>query len=474
MDPNEQRDHKSDDRYKWLALISVAVGTFMSTLDASVVNIALPTIAADFSIDLPTAQWIVMSYLLMITSVLLTLGRLGDMFGRKRLYIIGVGVFVLGSLFCATAVSSAALILARAGQGLGAAMMMAIGPAIITDSFPPRLRGQALGLMGSVVAVGLTLGPVVGGYIVAVASWRWIFLINLPIGIIGLILLGLVFREIVVRTEDKFDLPGAFLLLLSLLSLLLALTHGEEWQWCSPVVISMFFSFLVFGTAFLRWEAANPNPVFHLELLQNRTFAVASAAAWISYVAIFAVSLYMSFYLQRVLLLSPVETGHILLAFPLTVAVIAPVAGWLSDRIGCRLPASMGLGIAAVGLALVSRLGADSTPLDALWRTVVVGIGSGAFQSPNSSSIMGSVPRTMLGVASGTVAMMRNLGMVSGVAIIGAVMASAQASYLNLHPGAAIEAFVYGLRWGFGVASAIAFIGMIISALREPSVLDRR
>ncbi|MDO8683662.1 MAG: MFS transporter [Armatimonadota bacterium] len=457
-------------RYKWYAFAAAAIGVFMSTLDASIVNIGLPTFKQVFGAGLPTVQWVVMSYLLAITSVLLTLGRLGDMIGRRKVYVAGIVVFTVGSVLCGISPSIHALIVSRALQGIGASMLMAMGPAITTAAFPSSERGRALGMIGTVVAVGLTFGPAAGGYIIKYLGWRWIFFINVPVAVIGVPLIYRFLRESVVSREEKFDIPGAALLFFSLSCLLIALSYGNDFGWASWKTLALAAGFVTFGVLFIRWEQRVPNPVFHLELFRNKIFMLSSTAAYISFISLFSVAVYMPFYLMQALEFSPVTTGQILMLVPATMSFIAPLSGWLSDKFGPRVLSSIGMATMSIGLFSLSRLGVKETASDIIWRLLLAGIGSGIFQSPNTSAILGAVPRNMLGVASGMVAMMRNLGMVSGVALIGAVVSAQQAHYLSHSASASKAALVYGLQTGFLVAAGISIIGFIISAARGSSL----
>lgn len=458
-------------KYKWLAMLTVSVGTFMATLDASIVNVSLPTMMASLHTDLPTVQWVIAIYLLVVTGLLLTLGRLADLVGRKPIFIAGMAVFTIGSLLCGLSRQIYVLIGFRGLQAIGAAMIMANGPAIVTDAFPREERGKAMGMIGMVVATGLTSGPVLGGFLIAARGWPLIFFINLPIGVIGIIIAMRVLRSQPRGHRIYFDLPGAFLLLVSLVSVTLALSKGPDIGWFSAESLSLFGTSVMFGIAFLIRQRTTEHPLINLDLFRNRLFAAASASAFVAYVATFVVVFLMPFYMTQILGYGPEKVGLTLTTLPLTTAVISPLSGTLSDRIGSRALGSIGLGIASVGLVFISRLGVHPSHLQVLEALVIVGIGSAIFQSPNSSAIMGSVRTDMLGIAAGTLATMRNLGMVTGVAISSAIYTSLSLRYIPEFGSPAGHAMAF--RAAYIVAAAICAVGVITSAMKGSEESDQ-
>lgn len=457
--------------YKWLAMFTVSIGTFMSTLDASIVNVSLPTIMDSLDADLSTVQWVVSIYLLVITGLLLSLGRLADLIGRKPIYITGFAIFTIGSLLCGLSRSIWLLIAFRGLQAIGAAMIMINGPAIVADAFPRNERGKAMGMIGSVVATGLTVGPALGGFLVALRGWPLIFFINLPVGAFGIFVAWRVLHTSRAGGERHFDVPGALLLLVSLVCLSLGLSEGPETGWSALPIVSLFTSSLVFGVLFVLRECTAVHPMLDLTLFRNRLFAAASASAFINYVATFAVTFLMPFYLSQVLGYPPQKVGLTLTAVPITVALVAPISGSLSDRIGSRLLGSLGLALASVGLMLIGLLGRDPSPQRVLLALVVTGLGTAIFQSPNSSSIMGAVPPTMLGIASGMIATMRNLGMATGVAVTSAIYSTRRMHYASEFE--ITTASVLAFRDAFIAAALICALGVIASAVRGGGVIER-
>ncbi|MDI6827427.1 MAG: MFS transporter, partial [Armatimonadota bacterium] len=269
--------------YKWLAMLAASIGTFMATLDSSIVNVSLPMIMVSLKTNLATIQWVVAVYLLVITGLLLTLGRLADLIGRKPVLVWGYAVFTGGSLLCGLSRSPFMLITSRAIQAVGAAMMMANGPAIITHAFPPGERGKALGIFAMVVASGLTVGPALGGFLVEAAGWPSIFFINLPIGVIGIAFIQRVLEHEQRGSEHNFDIFGAMLLIVSLVALTAALSQGPQRGWNSPGIKGLFATWLVFSALFIFHEKNTPSSILDLRLFRQRVFAAACASAFINF-----------------------------------------------------------------------------------------------------------------------------------------------------------------------------------------------
>jgi len=462
--------------YKWWVLATLAVGTFMAPLDSSVVNIVLPQIAGYFQADLASVEWVIMAYLLFISSLLLIYGRLGDMIGHKTVYVTGFVIFTLASVLCGAAQSLLALILFRVLQALGAGMMMAIGPAIIAATFPPNERGRALGLIGSTVASALAFGPTIGGVLSDYFGWRSVFYINLPIGIVAIVASSIVIRQSIGTKRQNFDFIGAGATFFGLMAFLFALSHGQSWGWQSATVRGLLSAAAVLFAAFIFIEKRVKDPMIDLTLFKNRLFSMANLTALLNFMAQFSVVFLMPFYFEKVRNLAPSAAGMLLSSTPLVILFVAPVSGYLSDRIGSRLLSSFGMGIIVVALFLLSRLGVDTPYIYLALSLSAMGLGVGLFQSPNSNAIMSSVPRHMLGVASGMMASMRNIGMVMGVAISGAVFQTAlpiHTAFLQAQGlgGSALEsdAFVRALQNSYTVAIALAVLGVFTSLVRGGS-----
>jgi EmrB/QacA subfamily drug resistance transporter len=472
-----------DQPNKWAVFLVIAIGVFMATLDSSIVNISLPTIARHFHVGLSgTIEWVVIAYLVVVAGSLLTIGRLADMLGHKRIWTSGLVVFTIASALCGAAPSLASLVGFRALQGLGGALLMAISPAMLLAAFPASERGRALGLNSLIVSLGVSAGPTLGGILTENFSWRSIFYVNVPIGIVGLIATLRILREPTHRGHGRFDPAGAALLAIGLASLTLGLSFGKEWGWSSGRVVSALAIGAVGLVAMIVIELRVADPVLDLKLFRDRVFASASFTQILSFLALFAVSFLMPFYLEELRGFSTLRSGLLLTPLPLTIAVVAPFSGTLADRIGTRWLAAIGLAIACLGLVLIGSLSAHSP----MWRLVgclvVTGLGQGLFQAPNNSAMLGAVPRTRQGVASGVLATGRTVGQSISVALAGAVFASAGAATAGAQlvaersnpsaPGsgervsALQHTFTHGFHAAFIVCAALAACGILTSLVR--------
>ena len=462
---------------KWTVLGIVAIGVFMATLDASIVNISLPKISLSFQVPLNGAvEWVIIGYLVVIASILLTLGRVADMIGQKLLWMIGLGVFTLSSALCGAAPSLLWLVFFRVIQGLGGAMIMAISPAMVTRAFPHTERGRALGLIAAIVAIGTSAGPTVGGIITEAFTWRWIFYINVPIGIIGIIatLRLLAERMRLSSGEQRFDPLGAMLLAGGLTGLMLGMSFGQEAGWHSVVIVGLFAAAVVLLTTFVFVEKRVAQPIVDLSLFRNRLFLAANVSSFLSFLALFAVMFLMPFYLEELLSFPPHQAGLLLSAVPLTISLVAPLSGWLSDRFGSRLLSSLGLAIGSLGLWFISNLTQRASAFDIVWPLVVAGFGQALFQSPNNNAIMGSVPRARVGTASGFLATVRVLGQGFSVALAGAIFTTLGGAHAGavlaqggrLSAGPLVDTFLHAFHMALVACMIIATIGVFTSLMR--------
>ena len=455
---------------KWWALAAVGSGTFMATVDGSIVNIALKTIQDTLGAEFHTVEWVVLCYLLTITCLLPIMGRLGDMFGKKRLALIGFVVFTTGSALCGMAWNIETLIGARVLQGVGAAMLQGVSSALLVTAFPPTERGQALGYIGTIVASGILTGPVLGGILLRYSGWPAIFFVNVPIGIAAFLLATRALTDDHQRNSQRFDIVGAIALGASLLLVLYALTEGQVWGFGDPRTLGVLAAGIAGLLGFVFWESRAAAPMINLQLFRNPGFSLSLLAALASFVALSFNFLLLPYYLQNVLGFDPQRTGLTLIASPVVLALAAPISGRLSDRFGARWLGVAGLGLASAGLFSMAALGEHSSQLDVIWRLLLVGVGIGLFQSPNNSTIMGSVPRSALGVAGSLQAVMRTLGQTTGIAIAGAiwaalVIAAAGRTYTPL-TDAPPAALVSGLHGAMMLAGVIAALGIVPTLVR--------
>lgn len=466
---------------KWVVLAIVAIGVFMATLDSSIVNISLPSIATFFKVPLSgSVEWIIIAYLVVSAGLLLTAGRLADMIGRKQVWAVGLAIFTIGSALCGFAPSLGWLIFDRALQGVGGALAMAISPSMLTSAFGPQERGRALGLNAVVVALGVSSGPTLGGIITENLSWRWIFLVNVPIGIIGIAATLRFLTEKMRRGQGKFDPFGAVLLALGLASLTLALSFGQEWGWSSWSIIGLLLLAIVSLVSLVLVEQRVSNPIISLSLFKRRNFVSANVSLVTCFIGLFAVSFMLPFYLEQLRGFSVEKSGLLLTPLPLTIAIIAPFSGSLADKFGSRWLAAGGLTIAAIGLVLISQINADTGIWDIVWRLVVAGFGQGLFQSPNNSSLMGAAPRAQQGSAAGLLATGRVVGQSISVALAGAIFASAGSAaagtqiqrlrathaLTNVQAASLGQTFVSGFSLAFIVCAVVLVVGVFITLIR--------
>lgn len=442
---------------KWLIHSTTILGVFMSTLDASIVNIAMPEITAYFHTTLNNVEWVVMVYLLLISSLLLTYGRIGDMYGHRPVFVSGFAIFTIASLFNSLAVNIWMLIAARALQALGAGAILAVVQAIIADTFSPSERGKAIGLNAMFVSLGLATGPALGGFLVQTYGWQSIFIINLPIGILGTFWAWRILPR-KDKKPQKFDFGGAITIFINLSAFLLALSHGQAWGWNSAIVISLLFTAIVSLGLFIYIEIKCKYPMFNFNLFRNRVFLASNFSAMINYLTQYTVTFLLPFYLVSFLALPAKISGYLMSIFPLTMMLTSPVAGTLSDRFGSRILTSLGMAVICSGIMILSHTENFSYLIIAA-GLALVGIGTGLFLAPNNNAIMGSVPKSQIGIASGMLALMRNVGQVLGVAISGAVFSVQLARYSYLNSSAS---FTIALHHTYLVAAMIGLLGAIV------------
>ncbi len=457
---------------KWLVMAGVGMGMLMATLDSSIVNISLPTLVEAFDTDFATVQWVVISYLVVIASLILGAARLGDMYDKKKLYMTGMGLFTIGSLLCALSPSVNALIAFRALQGLGASLLQALGMAIITEVFPPYERGRALGIQGTIVSVGIALGPPLGGLIIGMIGWHWVFLVNLPIGIAALVIVSRFLPSLPSRhSGQRFDLPGAVLLFVTLGSYALGMTLGQRLGFGSAAPQALLITAAVGLISFIILEMRIEQPMIDLSLFRNTLFDLNLVMGWLVFIVMSGAFIF-PFFLELVQGLSPTLVGLLMMVHPIAMGTIAPLAGSLSDRFGSRGISLIGLIVIVCGALALGTLREGMSPLDFAVRIVLFGIGMGLFASPNNSAIMGAVPPERLGVTSGLLALSRTLGHTTGLPLIGAIFTTQVLDFANLPAGtdvttASSAALVAGIQGTYQIAAFIilASTGIAILAL---------
>ena len=493
----------TDENSKWWTLGAMCFALFMIMLDNTVVNVALPSIQRDLHASLSALEWTVNAYTLTFAVLMVTGGRLGDIFGRRRMFLFGVAVFGISSAAIGFAPTDTTLVLFRAVQGVGAAFMMPATLSIITQAFPAEQRGTAIGTWAGVSALALAIGPVLGGFLTEYVSWRAIFWINPPIAIGAVAVTLFAARESRDETVDKtVDFPGIAAITIGLTALVLALVEGNQWGWGSTRVISLLVIAAVGLTAFVLIEKRVKAPMVNFAFFRSRTFLGANLVGFLVSFAMLAQFFFLALYMQNILGYSPLQAGIRFLPSTLVLVVMGPLAGRLTDRVGPRPLMAAGLLIVSAAVFVQSGITVHTTYLRLLPGFVLMGIGIGLVMSPMSTAAMNSVDRSKSGAASGVLSMSRMVGGTFGVAVMGALIAtlgrskidallphvpsSTRATLANSLGGGGIqhgsaqvvdavrEAFVSALGTGLGISAAVTFCGAIAAwVLIEPMAAKR-
>jgi EmrB/QacA subfamily drug resistance transporter len=415
----------TEENSRWWTLAAMCLGLFMLMLDNTVVNVALPSIQRDLDASLASLEWTVNAYTLTLAVMLVTGGRLGDLFGRRRMFLFGVVAFGLASLTIGFSPNDTVLVVFRAVQGIGAAFMMPATLSIITQAFPAEQRGTAIGTWAGVSALALAIGPVVGGFLTEDVSWRAIFFINPPIAVIAVGMTLFATRESRDETVGRtIDFAGIATLTLGLTALVLALVEANTWGWGSVGVISLLIVAAIALPAFVMIERRVSAPMVNFAFFRTRTYVGANVVAFLISFAMFAQFFFLTLYLQNVLHYSPLETGVRFLPSTVLIILTAPLAGRLADRVGSRPLMTVGLVLVAISLVIESRLTVHSGYGLLLPGFILMGVGMGLVMSPMSTAAMNSVDRTKAGAASGVLSMTRMVGSTFGVAVMGALVAA--------------------------------------------------
>ncbi len=450
---------------KWWTLIAISLALFMSATNGTTINLALPTLLREFESTFAAVQWVVLSYLVCMAVILPSIGRWADLVGRRRVFMQGQLLFVIGTILCAIAVDIPWLVGFRILQAIGSAMMMGIGIAIITETWPTNQRGMALGIASGCIASGAIAGPLIGGFLLEALSWRWLFLFNVPLGLFSLLVVWRVVPPLQPNSRgERFDIAGALAIGGALLSFSLALTLGQDIGYLTFWIQLLLLLALLFGVAFIWIERRVAHPMIDLSLFRDRAFAANLISALVIFSAISGVMVIMPFYLEFVLGVSQRTMGILLAILPLAYVSSTPASGILSDRIGTRPMIGAGMGLAALGMGLTSQLTVDSTWWQFVLYLFPLGIGIGAFNTPNTSAVMGSVPRAQLGVASSLLSETRTLGQAAGVAILGSFFAFRLQHYAGV--GVTVDRatelqIVQALRDDFLVAALLVILCLV-------------
>jgi len=407
---------------KWWILLAVSFGMFMALLDVTIVNIAMPAIITDLHTTVSKASWVLNAYSLVLAVFFLSMGRLADRYGQKRVFIFGLATFTVFSLLCGLAPNIEWLVVFRAGQGLGGAALTTISLAIVLGAFPRHQQGTAIGLWGALGTVAAAVGPVLGGVLVTYGQWSWIFFVNVPIGIAAVALcLWIIPRGERHAAEGGIDVPGMLISGIGLFCLTLALVQGDAWGWTSAAVLGLFAAAATSFPLFMWWETHTPSPMFPVNLLRIRSFTASNSAILLIGLAMGGTFLMLVLFLVAVLGYSELRAATALTIMPVVAFLVAPLSGRLNDKIGPRFGGTAGAFSFAVGLFLLARLGGEASLADVMWRAAFIGLGMGLAMPTLSAASMASLPPRVRGVGSGSLNTMRQIGFTVGVALLVAV-----------------------------------------------------
>jgi EmrB/QacA subfamily drug resistance transporter len=449
----------TDANRRWWTLGAMCFALAMVMLDNTVTNVALPSIQRSFDASLSALEWTVNAYTLSFAVLLVTGGRLGDILGRRKVFLVGVVIFAASSATIAAAPNEGWLVAFRAVQGIGAALMMPATLSIITNAFPPQERGKAIGTWAGVSAIALAIGPLLGGWLTEDVTWRAIFIINVPVAVVAVVVTLFAAHESRDETATReIDYPGIATLTLGLTGLVLALVESNSWGWGSARIVGLLAAAVLGLVAFVLIERRSAAPIVDFSFFRSRSFLGANVVAFTISFAMFAVFFFIALYLQNILGYSPLQTGVRFLPSTLMVMVAGPLAGRLSDKVGPRVPLVVGLLLVATSLVWQSFLDVHTSYGFLLPAFVILGAGMGFSMSPMSTAAMNAVDRTKAGVASGTLSMIRMVGSTFGVAAMGALVAAIGrhdlARSLPRVPSAAREHLVEALGSGAAPAGA--------------------
>jgi EmrB/QacA subfamily drug resistance transporter len=447
----------SEERRKWWTLAAVAFGLFMIMLDNTVVNVALPAIQEDLGADLSELQWIVTGYALTFAALMLIGGKLADAYGRRLIFVVGIVIFTLASLWCGLADTGDMLIAARVVQGAGAALMNPATLSIIAATFAPRERGMAIGIWAGVSALALAIGPLVGGLLTEHLSWHWIFFINVPVGAVAIAASFLLIKESKDETHESLDLPGLAASAIGLFALTYGLIEANGYGWTSPRIVGSFVVAVVSLSLFVVIERRRRAPMLDLTLFRSSTYTGANVAMLLVALAMFGVFFFVSLYMQNVLGYSAVQAGAAFLPMTLVIILVAPIAGKASDRYGSRWLMTIGMVLLGVQLLYFSQLGPDADFWYLLPAFLVGGLGMSMTMTPTAAAATRAVPVHKSGVGSAVLNAMRQVGGSVGIALMGAIVAHEAGGRQT------IEGFMDGFERALFVASIIAFAGSIVA-----------
>jgi len=446
--------------------VITGLATFLGTLDASIVNVSLPTISRELGTTVDIVGWVALAYAIAVVSFLMVFGAVSEKKGYRITYLYGFALFITASVMCGLSFHIYFLVIWRAIQGMGAALLISVGPALITRSFPPGERGRGLSMIAMVVSAGLMLGPPLGGFIIAAGGWRWIFFVNVPFGLLCIYFTEKFIRNFPISNPDKkIALPGAISLSIALLSLMLSLSFYSSQILGLHYLAGLLLVSAIFFGLFLYFESDPDTRLIGLGIFKSRVFTFSGLAMFLVFISLSAVTILMPFYLEQIKNLNPEDVGLILMVIPVCGFIMAPVAGYMADRLQARLISTLGVIIMLIGTIFVGRLGIDSTIYHVIFALLMIGIGMGIFATPNTSSIMGAAKKHQLGAAAGILATIRSLGMTFGIGLAIAILNFYQNMLLKAD-GSKPDAFIKGYHSVYKFIIIVMIMAILFSYVR--------
>ncbi|MDP5017184.1 MAG: MFS transporter [Dolichospermum sp.] len=454
---------------KWWTILGVSIGIFIFSLDVYIVNLALPIMLESLHTTFGNSQWVVLSYLLAISIFVLSAAKLGDMWSKKKLYIIGMIVFTISSLLCGLSPNIGFLIAFRAIQGIGAAFISGIGTAMIVEVFPVEERGLGLGIRAGVFGLGMMLGPTIGGILISIGDWPLIFFINVPIGILGILIMAYFVPPSIISVEkQKFDVIGTIVLTVMLTCFILGITLLEEQNYDLNIILSLLFLSMIALGFFVFVEMRTLNPILNLRMFKSLDLSLGLGLRFIGNLVIAGAIFILPFFFKLVKQYPTDKAGFLLAIPPIIIVLTAPMAGMLSDKFGSRIITLIGLILMAVGCLLISTFNTELTIINYMIAIIPYGLGIGMFQSPNNSAIMGAAPQDSLGVASGLLSLSRILGQTIGVPLVGALFSFVTLNNTQLTTNidvtnAPIKSLVLGTQITFEFIAILLLVSTVLA-----------
>jgi len=467
---NEDNTMQAAHQKRWLIFFAVVMTTFINCMDMSSINVALPSIADELHVTMSGVEWVVTAYTLVIICFILLFGKLGDTLGKDKIFKFGILVFLAGLCICFFAHTYTMLLIGRIVEGVGAAATSANSQGIIVQTFPAHERGKALGISGSSVALGTMVGPSIGGLIVQHFSWNMIFGMSIPLTVICFMLCVKYLPDMSSGRSEKVDSGGVLLFMVMILCVyggVKLLQNGALYYlYCAMLLVIA----VAFGAVFVRWEQRHDNAMIHLDIFKNKLYTVSVFCAFISFLAISGHNFIQPFYLQKVQMLSAAQTGMLMMAYSITMFVVAPFSGQLSDKIGSEILCFIGLCTVSVALFVLSTLGIGSPLWIFLIGSIMMSFGMAMFQSPNTSLIMSTVGPKLTGIAGSINGLARNLGSVFGISLSTVLLYNIMSSQLGFNVTDFVEgqelAFVTGMQWVYRFMAVVSLIGAVLTGLR--------